>query len=158
MPSYRCITCGKTFDPEKDEICPRCGTIVAPSVLAQIERKQTAARLRREAKENADPHCHEDDAWRGSSAAEAHRAQTAAWHESAARGANPYNPNQSAAQTPARSNPVRNVPTPAAQRSQKARKPKFPFLIPLIIIIMWIILFRILRVVNSITWGGFSYP
>ncbi len=90
MPVYRCAVCGKTFDPEKNEICPRCGTIVAPSVLTQIERKQTAARLRADAMENDDTHCHEDDAWHGSRAAQLHRARAAAWHESAANGRNPY--------------------------------------------------------------------
>ena len=74
MPYYRCMTCGKTFDPEKNEICPACGAAVAPSVLTRVERKQTAARLRAEGMYDYDEHCHEDDAWKDSYGAQAHRA------------------------------------------------------------------------------------
>ncbi len=74
MLRYRCTNCGKYFNPEKTEICPACGTAAAPSVLTRIERKQTAARLRAEGMTHYDDHCHEDDAWRGSYGAQAHRA------------------------------------------------------------------------------------
>lgn len=74
MINYCCQTCGKRFDPEKEEICPCCGAAAAPSVLTRIERKQTAARLRAEGMTHYDDHCHEDDAWKGSYGAQAHRA------------------------------------------------------------------------------------
>ena len=73
MRNYRCATCGKLFDPEKNEICPACGTAVAPSALTRVERKQTAARLRAEGMTHYDDHCHEDDAWKGSYGAQTHR-------------------------------------------------------------------------------------
>lgn len=73
MRGYRCPSCGKLFDPEKDEICPACGAAVAPSVMTRIERKRTAQRMRAEGKYNYDEHCHEDDTWKGSYAAQTHR-------------------------------------------------------------------------------------
>lgn len=138
MSAYRCITCGKTFDPAKDEICPRCGTFVAPAVLTQIERQKTAARLRADALENDDPHCHEDDSWSGSRAARIHRARTAAWHESTAQGSNPYT---AAANQPAAA-PCQ--PAPAVRQSQPEKKPKL-WLIPVIIMILYYILIRLMR-------------
>ena len=67
MRNYRCISCGKLFDPEKEEICPACGAAVAPSVLTRIERKRTAARLRAEGNTHFDERCHEDDGWSSNS-------------------------------------------------------------------------------------------
>lgn len=81
MRNYRCISCGKLFDPEQFEICPKCGAAVAPSVMTRLERKHTAQRLRAEGKTNYDEHCHEDDAWKGSYGAGAHRLAVRA-HES----------------------------------------------------------------------------
>lgn len=84
MKNYRCASCGKRFDPEKDEICPGCGAAVAPSVLTRIERKRTAVRLRAEGKMNYDTHCHEDETWNGSDAARNHRAAVRS-HEASLR-------------------------------------------------------------------------
>ena len=67
MRNYRCISCGKLFDPEKEEIGPACGAAVAPSVLPRIERKRTAARLRAEGNTHFDERCHEDDGWSSNS-------------------------------------------------------------------------------------------
>lgn len=150
MPAYRCITCGKTFDAAKDEICPRCGTFVAPAVLTQIERQKTAARLRADALENDDPHCHEDDSWSGSQAARIHRARTAAWHETTAQGSNPYTaaatqplPTRGTSGRPAA---APSQPAPAVRQSQQQteKKPKL-WLIPVIIMILYYILIRIMR-------------
>ena len=111
MNGYRCPSCGKSFDPEKNDICPACGTAVAPSVMTRIERKRTAQRMRAEGKFNYDEHCHEDDTWKGSYGAQTHReavraheaelragyaAHQAADHPTRVSNANP------AAQTPAR--------------------------------------------------------
>lgn len=74
MRLYQCASCGKRFDPEKNEICPRCGAAVAPSVLTRMERKQTAQRLRADGKLNNDDHCHEDDSWTDSYGASTHLA------------------------------------------------------------------------------------
>ena len=71
---YQCASCGKYFNPEKDEICPKCGAAAAPSVMTRIERRRTAERLRAEGKFDYDDHCHEDDSWAGSYGASAHRA------------------------------------------------------------------------------------
>ena len=73
MASYRCESCGKNFDPEKSEICPKCGASIPPSLMTRIERKKTATRMRAEGKMNYDEHCHEDDSWRGSYGAQSHR-------------------------------------------------------------------------------------
>ncbi len=86
MRGYRCESCGKTFDPEKEDLCPRCGATVRPSVLTGIQRKQNAAWLRSEGK-HADPGCHEDDAWSASYGAQTHRAAVRA-HEAELRAAN----------------------------------------------------------------------
>lgn len=86
MRGYHCESCGKAFDPEKDELCPRCGATVRPSVLTGIQRKKNAAWLRSEGK-YADPGCHEDDAWSGSYGARTHRAAVHA-HEAELRAAN----------------------------------------------------------------------
>lgn len=84
MPKYQCLSCGKRFDPEKNDICPRCGAAVAPSVTTRIERKQTAQRMRAEGQFHYDEHCHEDDPWKGSYGAETHRAAVRA-HEAELR-------------------------------------------------------------------------
>ena len=84
MRGYRCLSCSKVFDPEKNEICPACGAAVAPSVLTRIERKRTAVRLRAEGMTHYDDHCHEDDAWKGSYGAAAHRTAVRA-HEAELR-------------------------------------------------------------------------
>ena len=86
MRGYRCESCGKTFDPEKEDLCPRCGATVRPSVLTGIQRKKNAAWLRSEGK-FADPGCHEDDAWSASYGAQTHRAAVHA-HEAELRAAN----------------------------------------------------------------------
>lgn len=70
---YQCASCGKRFDVEKNDVCPRCGAAVSPSVLTRMERKQTAERLRADGKLNYDDHCHEDDAWGDSYGKDAHR-------------------------------------------------------------------------------------
>lgn len=74
MRNYKCASCGKNIDPEKEDICPACGAAVAPSVMTRIERKRTAQRMRAEGKFNYDDHCHEDDSWKGSYGAQTHRA------------------------------------------------------------------------------------
>ncbi|MBR3076900.1 MAG: hypothetical protein IKH07_03155 [Oscillospiraceae bacterium] len=74
MRKYRCEYCGKSFDPEKDCLCPGCGAAVPPSLMTRIERKETAVRLRAEGKLNYDDHCHEDDSWHESYGAQTHRA------------------------------------------------------------------------------------
>lgn len=86
MRGYRCESCGKTFNPEKEDLCPRCGATVRPSVLTGIQRKKNAAWLRSEGK-FADPGCHEDDAWSASYGARTHRAAVHA-HEAELRAAN----------------------------------------------------------------------
>lgn len=86
MRGYRCESCGKTFNPEKEDLCPRCGATVRPSVLTGIQRKKNAAWLRSEGK-FADPGCHEDDAWSASYGAQTHRAAVHA-HEAELRAAN----------------------------------------------------------------------
>ena len=84
MITYKCASCGRIFNPEKHEICPRCGDAVAPSVLTRIERKHTAQRMREEGRLNYDDHCHEDDAWTQSYGAGTHRAAVRS-HEAALR-------------------------------------------------------------------------
>ncbi len=85
MPRYRCASCGKLFDPSKNELCPKCGAAVAPSVLTRIERKTTAERLRAEGMRDYDDHCHEDDGWKSNSyGAESRRAALQA-HEAEMR-------------------------------------------------------------------------
>lgn len=159
MPRYRCATCGKVFDPEKSEICPKCGTIVAPSVLTQIERKQTAARLRADARDNSDAHCHEDDAWLGSSAAQAHRAKTAAWHENAAQINDPYNAAsaQRGQAAPNPQAPVQNVTRPSSNRKQKKPIPLILLiLIPFFIIMLVNVLRGIFQILGTV-FGDGSY-
>ena len=73
MRNYKCASCGKNFDPEKEDICPACGAAVAPSVMTRIERKRTAQRMRAEGKFNYDDHCHEDDSWKNRIAALGYR-------------------------------------------------------------------------------------
>ena len=159
MAYYKCAACGRSFNPERDEICPRCGTIVAPSVLAQVERKQTAARLRADALENEDTHCHEDDAWLGSYAAQAHRARTAAWHESTARTNDPYN--AASAKTGQASErpqaPAQNVTRPTNSGKQKKPIPLILLiLIPFFIVMLVNILRGILQVLGTV-FGDGSY-
>lgn len=143
MPIYRCITCGKTFDPERNEICPSCGAAVAPSVLTRVERKQTAARLRAEGMYDYDDHCHEDDAWKGSYGAQTHKAAVRTHEANLRAGYNAHSAydvtNRGAAQ-----------PAPQTPRTQQTQKPAptvFKFLLPLSILLVYI-LFRIL--LNSI--------
>lgn len=165
MKNYRCATCGKLFDPEKSEICPSCGAAVAPSVLTRIERKQTAVRLRAEGKLNYDDHCHEDDAWVGSAAAQNHRAAVRS-HEATLRAG--Y-----AAHTPA-DNPTRlsNANTYAQSRPVVRRQPKklskvlqdkpFLFFVLFFMILVGVIVFfsvvsAIMSCVDSFSSPGFYF-
>ena len=147
MIRYKCPSCGKYFDPEKNEICPRCGAAVAPSVMTRIERKQTAQRLRAEGKFNYDEHCHEDDAWAQSYGAGTHRAAVRS-HEASLRAgyaAHPSadNPNQRPVANPTR---VSNA-NPAAQggaRNQSNKKN--PKVLPWLAIAWFLyVLFQMLR-------------
>ena len=139
MPSYRCITCGKIFDPEKFEICPGCGDAVAPSVLTRVERKRTAARLRAEGMYDYDDHCHEDDAWKGSYGSQVHKTAVQAHEANLRAGYNAHSAydvtNRGAAQ------PV--VRTTQTRSSSKSSFRISKFLLPLSILLVYI-LFRIL--------------
>ena len=155
MLSYRCPTCGKSYDAEKTEICPACGAAVAPSVLTRIERKTTAARLRAEGMTHYDDHCHEDDAWKGSYGAQTHRAAVQS-HEAQLRAG--YRAHSEADVT-TRGNPT---PVAPAARTQARKKPTpgiVKFLLPLSIILVYIlfrILFSILAELRA--FGGISFP
>lgn len=148
---YRCPTCGKSFDAERNEICPACGAAVAPSVLTRIERKHTAARLRAEGMTHYDEHCHEDDAWKGSYGAQAHRAAVKS-HEAELRAG--YRAHSGADVTTRDSNPVQgqtptqqpkfNYPTQSTEPyRQKPKAPVWKAFLPFIIVILWL-LFRFL--------------
>ena len=126
---YKCPTCGKVYNPEKDEICPRCGDAAAPSVLTRIERKRTAQRLRAEGKFDYDEHCHEDDAWRQSYGSSTHRTAVQS-HEASLRAGyashKPVdNPNQrprSAASRPIEYPTQRPTTVPPAQPASRSAK------------------------------------
>lgn len=168
MRGYRCTSCGKLFDPEKNEICPACGAAVAPSVMTRIERKRTAQRMREEGKFNYDDHCHEDDSWKGSYGAQTHRAAVHA-HEADLRAGYA---SHSAADNRANASNAR----PAAGTTHSRKQPKklrdviqekpilliFLFLlIPFGFFLVSRILFAILEWVtelgNSIGGGSFSF-
>ena len=136
MRNYKCASCGKLFDPEKNEICPRCGTAVAPSVLTRIERKRTAQRLRAEGKLNYDEHCHEDDAWKGSYGASTHRAAVRS-HEASLR-------DNYASHKPA-DNPTGmaapNPPSVQSTQRQQQRKQNEPAKVLKWIGLVWLLIF-----------------
>ena len=162
MPSYRCLTCGKTFDPERNEICPSCGDAVAPSVLTRVERKQTAARLRAEGMYDYDDHCHEDDAWKNSYGAEAHKAAVQT-HEANLRAGysahSAYDVTQSTAQGNAASQ-YRPVPGTQTNRNQSRNTPNLAalkFLIPLGIILTIILLNILFSAIGSLS-SGYYFP
>ena len=139
MPSYRCVNCGKIFDPERYEICPGCGDAVAPSVLTRVERKRTAARLRAEGMYDYDDHCHEDDAWKGSYGSQAHRVAVQSHEAELRAGYNAHSAydvtNRGAAQ------PVTQTTQTQSHRTSTVKVSKF--LLPLSILLVYI-LFRIL--------------
>lgn len=156
MPSYRCITCGKIFDPEKYEICPGCGDAVAPSVLTRVERKRTAARLRAEGMYDYDDHCHEDDAWKGSYGSQVHRAAVQSHEANLRAGYNAHSAydvtNRGAAQ-----------PAPRTTGTQSTRKPSpalIKFLLPLSIILVYILFRILLGIITDLQDfpGGVSLP
>lgn len=72
MKNYRCPSCGKRYDPAKEDLCPYCGDPPAPGILSSIERERSEFRHREEIRRDSDPHCHEDDAWTGSYGARVH--------------------------------------------------------------------------------------
>ena len=84
MITYKCPSCGKLYNPEKNEICPKCGDATAPSVMTQIERRRIAQWLRTEGSHSYDQHCHDDDAWANSYGAAVHRAAVRS-HEASLR-------------------------------------------------------------------------
>ncbi len=168
MLNYRCTSCGKAFDPEKTEICPRCGAAAAPSVMTRIERKHTAERLRAEGKTNYDEHCHEDDAWKDSYGASTHRAAVRQ-HETALRaGYRAHNPADAPNANPTRvsnanptrvsnANPARANGTNAGkQKGLAALLQKHPalillvFLIPFALSILGAVLAGIIRFLTNI--------
>ena len=155
MPSNRCLTCGKTFDPEKREICPACGAAVAPSVLTRVERKQTAARLRAEGMYDYDDHCHEDDAWKGSYGSQVHKTAVQA-HEANLRAG--YNAHSSYDVTTSGSVPgyqTRRVDLVSNTQTNRARPQVSPavavlrFLLPFSIILVAILFSILLTIVGN---------
>jgi hypothetical protein len=158
MNGYRCQSCGKAFDPEKTEICPACGAAAAPSVMTRIERKRTAVRLRAEGMLHYDDHCHDDDAWKGSYGAQAHRSAVQA-HEANIR-AN-YRAHDAADVTTRDAKPA---PRSKKQENKLAKllqtRPILIallfFLIPLICILLGSILSAVIRLVESLadSFGG----
>ena len=141
MPSYRCITCGKIFDPEKNEICPACGDAVAPSVLTRVERKQTAARLRAEGMYDYDDHCHEDDAWKGSYGSRHEANLRAGYNAHSAYDVT----NRGAAQPVAQTVRAQTTQTRSAQTASPAI---FKFLLPLSVLLVYILLRILLNAVE----------
>ena len=177
MPIYRCPQCGKSFNPEKLEICPRCGGAVAPSVMTRVERKQTAERLRAEGKMNYDEHCHEDDAWKDSYGASTHRAAVRA-HESTIRaGYRAHSPADNPNANPTRvsnANPTRvSNANPAQTNARSSNKNMGPlekllqkhpamillvFLIPFFLFILINVLSGIVRFLSSLVGSGSFFP
>jgi hypothetical protein len=159
MPIYCCQTCGKRIDPDKEEICPACGTAVAPSVLTRVERKRTAARLRAEGMTHYDDHCHDEDSWRGSYGAQAHRAAVRSHEENLRAG---YRAHSTADVT------VRGTGAPAAQvgnggRKQEKRKRGHLGLIlivaflPILLMIFGRIISSIFELLREVLGGGISF-
>lgn len=132
MRNYRCISCGKLFDPEKEEICPACGAAVAPSVLTRIERKRTAARLRAEGNTHFDERCHEDDGWSSNSygaqsrqaAVRAHEAELRAGYAAHSSADHPTRVSNANPKPSSGSNPSRVSNANAGQSAAPARKRK----------------------------------
>lgn len=85
MMRYKCPTCGKAYNPERENICPRCGQATPPSVTTQIERRKIARWLRSEGSHSYDHHCHDDDAWAQSTEAAAARRAAVRSHEASLR-------------------------------------------------------------------------
>ena len=144
MPGYRC-SCGKIYNPETDEFCPKCGVATPPSILSRVERKETAARLRAEGMTHYDDHCHEDDAWRGSYGAQVHR-EAVRSHEASLRAG--YRAHSDTDVTTRGSNPTQQpgfaYPTQSTDQTRSnARAFPWKALLPFIIVLVWV-LFRIL--------------
>ena len=146
MPSFKCGNCGKVYDPEIDGFCPKCFTATPPSVISRVERKQTAARLRAEGMTHYDDHCHEDDAWKNSYGAAAHRVAVQS-HEASLRAG--YRAHNDTDVTTRGSNPTTQqpgfaYPTQSTDQSRSnARAFPWKALLPFIIVLVWV-LFRIL--------------
>ena len=160
MASYRCESCGKSFDPNKSEICPSCGSAVPPKVLIRIQRRQGVAGFLREERENHDPKCHEDDAWTGSYGEQLYH-QRSSGHSHAAgsrvASANPFKLQYSSSHTQTRAN--------QHARSGKPRKKSGLYFLCMVIAIIsiLIILFTVFRLFGEIRdfsggdiWGYFD--
>lgn len=46
MSYFRCPQCGRRFDAEREELCPRCGEAIPPGLRLRVERRQYDANLR----------------------------------------------------------------------------------------------------------------
>lgn len=135
MASYRCESCGKSFDPNKSEICPGCGAAVPPKVLTRLQRRQGAAGFVKEERDNHDPKCHEDDAWTGSYGEQQ-------YHKRAAQHAHAH---------PSAPNPTRVSNANPARRSSgssgnRSKSPMYTLFFVVAIISIAIIIFTLLFV------------
>lgn len=162
MMKYKCPSCGKVFNPEKDEICPKCGEAAAPSVMTRLERRRAAQWLRAEGNHHYDEHCHDDDAWKQSYGADTHRAAVRS-HEAELRAgyaahkpvdnptrlsnanpASPSNPNPTRLSNanPASSSNANSAPKPAGKSTYRRPQP-----------LRWIVILWVLYVLYRLFQG-----
>lgn len=137
MASYRCESCGKSFDPNKSEICPGCGAAVPPKVLTRLQRRQGAAGFVQEERENHDPKCHEDDAWTGSYGEQQ-------YHKRGERHAHPAAPNPTRVSN---ANPARQS---GGSSGKRRKSPMYTLFFVVAIISIAIIIFTLLYIFRDI--------